>query len=552
MNKPSILLIALMSMAATAHAQQKPWKEGEIEAEQVVIVKDRENELPPAQRSYQKIPPQQPKLEVRDVSFRKIEPQLSLQPIQPGVRVLRMQQDPPAQYFQRYVKAGIGNYVSPLLDAHLSSPQQASYLYHLQFRHESAARGPVGGGRSGWGETLVRAEGSMIGKNARFTGSGWYARDRFNFYGYNQNMPEPDKSDLKQVYNRAGLRVELENITQEKLILASSATVGRISSTRDVSENRVEAEGRMKYTLSELLGFNINTTVLSSNYELPNTQARNRTLFRLLPGVSSKIGAINLDAGFTFAWENDTAMNADKLHVYPRAEISVEPVSNVKVFAGLRGDVMPVTYDFITRQNPFLSDNVGLLHTQKDIELYAGATTSLAGGFGAAAGFSVAKLKNMHYFVNSPLDTSRFDVVYDQGNTNYANVYAQFTYSKGERWGARVRTDYYNYKPSQLAEPWHQPSLKLEADVQYNIYDKIYLDAEAFVLGGIKARVIGTENEVNKLDPVVNLTLGGEYRFSPQATAFIRFHNLLNKEFERFQNYPSRKLLVRIGATYAF
>ena len=550
MNKPWTLLVSFMSLAAVAQAQQQPWKEGEIEAEQVIIVKERENELPPATRSYQKIPPQQPKQEVRNVNFKSTEPILPLQPIQPNVRVLRMKQDPPSQYFQRYIKAGIGNYISPLLEAHLSSPRQAGNLYHLMFRHESAARGPVDGGNSSWGETAVRAEGTLIGKSARISGTGWYERDRFNFYGYNEDKLDPDKSDLKQVYNRVGARVDLENIEQKRVLLKGSAAVARINTNREVSEGSAEVEGKLGYTISDMLGLHLNGSLLTSSYEDENK--RNRTLFRLLPGVTTNIGALRLDAGLTFAWENDTALNADKLHVFPRAEISVEPMANVKVFAGIRGDVLPITYDFLSRQNPFLNQQIPLLFTQNTKELYLGASAGLPGGFGAAAGFSVATLKNMYYFVNNPIDTARFDVLYDSGNTAYANVHGQLSFSRSERLGMRLRADYFAYAPSELEEPWHQPSVKVEGNMQYNIYDKIYLDAEAFVLGGIKARTIGTENGVTTLDPVVNLTLGGEYRFSPQATGFIRFHNLLNKEFERFQNYPSRKLLVRIGGTYSF
>ncbi len=551
MNKPWALLATFMSLAAAAHAQQQqPWEEGEIEAEQVIIVKERENELPPATRSYQKIPPQQPKQEARNLSFKSSDPILSLQPIQPGVRVLKMKQDPPAPYFQRYIKAGIGNYVSPLLDVHVSSPRQASFLYHLQLRHESAARGPVDGGRSSWGENMLRAEGTLIGKSARITGSGWYSNNRYNFYGYDEDQLEPDKSDLKQVYNRVGVRADLENVDQKKLILKGSAAISRTSTNREVSENKAEVDANMNYIINDMLGLHLNGSLLLSTYE--DVESRNRSLFRLQPGFNTKFGALRIDGGFTFAWENDTTINADKLHVFPRAEISVEPLENVKVFGGIRGDVLPVTYDLLSRQNPFLNQQLPLLFTQNTIELYGGASASLPGGFGAAAGFAVAKLKNMYFFVNNETDTTRFDAIYEYGNTPYANVYGQMTFSRSERFGARLRADYYSYTPEEIAEPWHQPNVKVEADFQYNIYDKIYLDAEAFVLGGIKARTIGTENGVTKLDPVVNLTLGGEYRFSPQATAFIRFHNLLNKEFERFQNYPSRKLLVRVGATYAF
>ncbi|EMR02890.1 TonB-dependent receptor [Cesiribacter andamanensis] len=550
MNYTYAMLAAALSLGGAAHAQQQPWREGEIEAEQVVIVKERENELPPATRSYQKIPPQQPRQDTRTVTIRPTEPMLSLRPLQPTVRVLRMQQDPPAPYFQRYVKAGIGNYVSPLLEAHLSSPRQAAFLYNLQLRHESAARGPVGGSRSAWGENSLRAEGSLIGKAVRFTGGGWYSRNRYHFYGFDDEVIEPGREEIKQIYNRAGVKAVFENVSQEKLVLNSSVSVSRTGTSRDAVENKAELEGKIQYALSDLLGLHIQGSLLTGNYE--DVTSRNRSLFRLLPGFSTQFGPLSITGGFTFAWENDTVSNADKLHFFPRAEVSVAPSQNFRAYTGIRGDVLPVTYDFISQQNPFLNDRIPLLFTQKTLEFYGGLTASLPGGFGAAAGFSAANLKNMHFFVNSAQDTTRFDVLYDQGNTGYVNVYGQLSFARSERFGVQLRTDVFNYSPSSLAEPWHLPALKVEADVRYNIYDKIYLNADAYVLSGIKARTIGTENGVTELDPIINLGLGGEYRFSPQATAFLNFHNLLGKEFERFQNYPSRKLLVRLGATYAF
>jgi hypothetical protein len=464
--------------------------------------------------------------------------------------VLRMQQDPPAPYYQRYIKAGIGNYVSPLLEAHLSSPRQAGFLYHMQLRHESAARGPIGGSRSAWSENSLRAEGSLIGKAVRFTGSGWYSRDRFHFYGFDDNVIEPEREDIKQIYNRAGLRAVFENVSQEKLALSSSVSVSRTGTNRDVVENIADIDGKVQYALGDMLGLHLQGSLLSSTYE--DVTSRNRSLFRILPGFNTTFGPLSITGGFTFAWENDTAANAGKLHFFPRAEVSISPSQNFRAYSGIRGDVLPVTYDLISRENPFLNDQIPLLFTHKTLEFYGGLTASLPGGFGAAAGFSAANLRNMHFFVNSAQDTTRFDVVYDSGNTGFVNLYGQLSFSRSERFGVQLRTDYYHYSPSDFAEPWHLPGLKVEGDVRYNIYDKIYLNLEAYILSGIKARTIGTENGVTELGPIANLTLGGEYRFSQQATAFIRFHNLLNQEFERFQNYPSRKLLVRLGGTYAF
>lgn len=544
--------------AGQAFAQQQPWEsetDADIGNEEVVIVKERENELPPANRSYQRVPPQEISPQKENLQYNFSEYRLQLKPIDPTVRVLTIKSDPPAPYYNRYVKAGLGNYFSTYLDGWISSERNPSYLYSLHLNHRGAARGPVDKGNSGYSENRIEGKASFFSKNATLDGNIYGERNRYNFYGYNEEVLDPDKSELKQTFNMLGANLKLYNTETEKFGIGAGAAFEHTSSTSDVSENLGLFDGNIRYELSDVLGIRLNTDFLMSRYEDVNSLGRN--LFRLSPAFRFEFEPIKLIAGFNIAYENDTASNADQMHFYPKAEVHINPAESVDAMLGFEGNMLPVTYRSLVRENPFLNEQTALLHTNKTFDFYGSIKGRVLGNLGFLAGFSAANYKNMYFFVNgdqnelSP-DSTRFDVIYDTGNTAVVNVYGELSFTSTNRFQTSLRADYFGYDTDKVAAAWHKPSFKLEWIGNYNLYDKVLFTADAYMLAGITAREIGTVNQEVNLDPVVNLGLGVEYLFSRQASAFLKFDNLLNQEFQRFYNYPSRRLVVTIGGSYAF
>lgn len=544
----------VLTMAACpAFAQQQPWQsesDADIGNEEVIIVKERENELPPANRNFQKVPPQEVSTPKENIQYNFNDFRLELKPIDPTVRILTIKTDPPAPYYNRYVKAGLGNYFSTYLDAWVSSNRNPSYLSSFHVNHRGAARGPVDKGNSSYSENKIEAKGSYFGRAATLEGNIYAERNNYNFYGYDEEALDPEGSELKQYFNLFGAKIGLRNNATEKFGIGADAAFDYTGSATDVTELLGRFNGNLRYELSDALGIRIDTDFLLSQYEDVTTQGRN--LYRLAPAFRFEFAPVKIIGGFNIAYENDTASNADQLHFYPKAEIYISPFESVEAMLGFEGNVVPVTYRSLSRENPFLNTQTPLLHSNKTIDFYGSLKGRIAGNFGFKAGFSAASYKNMYYFVNNNIDSSRFDVLYDSGNSAVINIYGELSISSTNRFQTSLRGDYFGYDTGQLPVAWHKPSFKMEWLSSYNLYDKVLFTADAYILGGITAREIGTLAGEVELDPVIDLGLGVEYLFSRQASGFLKFDNLLSKEFERYYNYPSRRLVVSLGGSYAF
>lgn len=545
----------LFSLAAVPAMAQQTWQtesEVDIGNEQVVIVKERQNELPPANRSYQKVPPQEINVQQEQVRYNFSDYSLQLKPIDPTVRVLTIKSDPPSPYYNRYIKAGVGNYLSTYLDAWLNSQRHPSYLYGVHVNHQGAARGPVDRGNSSFSRNLIEANGSYFAKSLTFDSKIYAQRRRYNFYGYDEEALDPEKESLKQVYNMYGAEIGLSNAETERFGISAGLSAEHTGSFYNVRENLAKVDGKLRFNLSDALGIQLASDLLMSRYSNETDNSLNRNLFRIAPAFLFNLAPFQFVAGFNIAYENDTAANADQLHFYPRVELRIDPTANIEARLGFEGNMEPLTYRSLVNENPFLNQGIPLLHTNKLADFYGNIKGSVGGGVGFNAGFSAASYRNMYYFVNSHTDSTRFDVLYDSGNTSLVNIYGELSYHFTDRFQTSLRGDYYAYSPDRLVAAWHKPSYKVEWTGSYNLYEKILFSADTYVLGGIKAREIGTEDGIVQLSPIVDIGLGVEYMFSRQASAYLKADNLLSQNFERFYNYPSRRLIVSLGASYAF
>lgn len=543
----------LCSLAAVPAMAQQTWQnetEADIGNEEVVIVKERENELPPANRSFQKVPPQQINVQQDELRYDFSDFSLQLKPIDPTVRVLTIKTDPPQPYHNRYIKAGIGNYISSYLDAWINSQRNPSYLWGVNLHHRGAARGPVDGGNSSFSRNKAEVNASYFGKSFTFDSKLYGQRNRYNFYGYDEETLDPEKESLKQVFNLYGAEIGLSNMETDRFAISTGLSFDHTGSFYEVSENLGRVDAQLRFELSESLGIQLDTDLLASRYTAETSIDRN--LFRLAPAFRFKFAPLKILAGFNFAYENDTAANAGIMHFYPRVELAINPAKSIEAKLGVEGNMQPLTYRSIITENPFVLDNIALLHSNKTIDFYGSIKGRAAGGLGFNAGFSAANYKNMHFFVNSHTDSTRFDVIYNSGNTALVNIYGELSYHHTTRLQTSLRGDYYSYSPNRLAEAWHKPTYKVEWTGSYNLYDKILFSADTYVLGGMVAREIHTDDQPVELGTIADIGLGLEYLFSRQASAYIRADNLLSQEFQRFYHYPSRRLVLSIGGSYAF
>ena len=104
-------LVILSVLSIQLQAQDDNWdEEGEIEDAEVVIEKDRQIELPPASRSYEKVAPLPLQIDRSEQSYNYERVPFQSTQFAPNIRVLTIKEQPLPKLYGNYIKAGIGNF----------------------------------------------------------------------------------------------------------------------------------------------------------------------------------------------------------------------------------------------------------------------------------------------------------------------------------------------------------------------------------------------------------------------------------------------------------
>lgn len=545
----SFILFFVLFFSTTVFGQEWDENGAEIEDARVIIEKDRKIELPTASRSYEKVPPLPAAIRERALDYDFKDYSYALKPLDPRIRVLTVQDEKLRKFYGNYLKIGLGNYTTPYLEGFFNNKRNDRYAVGAHVKHLSSKNGPVDKENSGTSNNMVSLYGKYFTKALTFRGDIKYERSKNNFYGYSPGLDVYDE-DIKQIYNffHASLGFA-SNSDNEDLFYQFKVSFDHLSDHYEVSESQVGFDLESRFTLSELLELGLKSDLYLS--KINNAGSLSRNYFRLNPTFKTTIEPLEIVAGLNLVYEDDTLFNANKLHFYPLAKATYHISEDVKVYAGIGGDIERVSLQYFARENPFIAANVPVFNTNKTLEFYGALEAKVFGSLAIKGGFSVGNYKNMYYYANSQADSAQFDILYDNGNTSMLNLFAELGISKSEVFNLVFRTDYYGYNLDELEEAWHKPTFGLSLLGTYNLYDKFLFGLELASLGGIEGYNLQSDRQ-EALDAMIDLNFKTEYVFSERASLFLNFNNILANNNERYLNYPSRKFMFMAGLTYSF
>jgi len=185
----------------------------------------------------------------------------------------------------------------------------------------------------------------------------------------------------------------------------------------------------------------------------------------------------------------------------------------------------------------------------------------VSGKVSFGTGLSVATLKNLYYYQSGMGGLrSKFDVVYDNGNTQRMNFFGELGYSS-QSFKINLRGDYYSYATAIANQITNQnnlentalnrPTYRVSVNSSYNIYDKLLLSADFIAQGGIKALDLDAKNIVS-LNAGSDLNFKANYFVSKQFSVFLNFNNVLSSHYQLYWNYPVRGFQVLGGVSWSF
>lgn len=556
-----LLLIVLLASVQIVKAQES-WeapKTSEMEDSQIIIEKNRQIELPRASRDFQQVPKIKKDSINVPVTFNIKEFQPSLNSIKPKIRVLTVQEEKLDKLYANQVKAGLGNYGATYLEAFLANKRNKNQSYGLQFTHQSFAKGAVDGNNSGSGYQLVRPYGKLIFDRTVVEADAFYERHNNYLYGYDSTITEVDRDTIQRTFHTIGTRVSLKDRDLE-----NAYQYGLTFEAYQLFTNYKSGEGSFDYSLTNKFDLSdefeiyLNSNGFFSKHQInDNAFSRNRSLFRIQPGVSYELGKLQINGGFNFVYENDTLEAMNRLHVYPDLSLQYKLLSKVSAKAGIRGDVREVRLRELLVENPYLDDAVVLNNTLMPFEFYGSIFGSFSSMVGFDAGFSIASVKNNYGFVPDAENPERFQPVYFSGNNTEINIYAGLTAQLNPDWKASLRADYFYFNLSNGLEMPYRPGAQLTFNTDYLIAEKLTIGLNGHFQGSMNPGFVPVANTPNlndegEIPAIFDLGLKFDYKLSDRSNVFLHANNLIAKEYQYYYNYPNRGFQVLAGFIYSF
>ncbi len=543
------ILLAFVCLVSNVSAQEWEDKTGEVEDAEVVIEKDKKIELPAASRLFEKISPLPLKNQSGNMQFDLKDFNYQLPDLDPRIRILTIKDPKLKKLYANYLRAGVGNFASLLFEGYINNKRNENYSFGIHAKHRSSAKGPVDGKNSGIFQNSVGANGKLFYKGFILGSSLNYQGSKQHFYGYDQRV-EPPRDTLEHRYNNIYFDATLETRdTGSDFYFNLRPSYNFIKDNFEAKESKFGLDFKSTFSLDEQIGLDLSSSLVVAKTSDGSSIKRN--LFKIRPSVNFKVNDLKINAGVNIAFENDTLAGRNKTHVYLSGRVAYDLTEDILIYGGVDGDMEEVSLQRLATENQFLNSGIQLFHDNKQLELYGGIRGSLRRIFTLKSGFSLSDYESMHFLINDPADTAKFTVIYETGGATKFNFFGEFGIDKSRIFKGAARFDYYAYNLANVAKPWHKPRYKFSLMGSFNLFDKILFSSDLYTLGGIRAKAIRSDEEV-ELDSIVDLNFKVDYRYSDQVSMFMNFNNVLSKEYQAFYNYPSRGFMVMIGLTYAF
>ncbi|MBF9238957.1 TonB-dependent receptor [Hymenobacter sp. BT683] len=588
-NKPTVRPLAGWVLAAalvgglmpTASAQTtRPRTTGKIEEAEIEIVKERVNQLPEATRNFSKIKLPAPPPAERKVAYTFPDFRLPADRLNPSVKVLTIRSEELTPLTGNFIKAGLGNYGTFYGRGYFHSTRNTDHAYGLDIKHVNSLTGPVDGKNSGVSESSAHLMGELYRGTAAFGATIDVGRERYNFYGYEkaanqpETTPKPDAADIKQVFNRFGVKAYAHNRDPEQVLTYDAGIGYRYwGDSFNAQEHNVMVNAKGGYALGETSRVTVtaDASFISEKDLAPGNPVqpdplplvtRNRTFVQATPAYEFINKRLAFTLGATLGYSSDTTTNVSKGVIYPAVRVgyTIAP-EKFMLYAGLGGALQRVTRYDLSTENPWLNRGLNVADTHRGPTIYAGFTSTPVRGLELNARATYARDRNLYFYLNNAIDPTKFDLVYDQNATGVLNIHGELLYNVAEKFRLGTRLDYNKYALKNLPQPFHRPEFQGSVFGTYNVFDKLMVSVEGYFYAasyGISYRPGSTFGDVRTpdfyraTDPIIDLNLRADYRITPKISIFVMGNNLANRQYQRFYGYPVKGVNVLGGATYTF
>jgi len=296
----------------------------------------------------------------------------------------------------------------------------------------------------------------------------------------------------------------------------------------------------------------------------------------LNPFLNLNYDNVNAKLGAKAVFLSDFEQSSSDVFFYPdlEAEFLLNQQS-IKINLGVNGDLQQNTYESLSLQNPFISPFQFIAPTDLQYNAFAGFSTKVLSNLALSAQVNYASATNHAFFVSNPSSAfvsrtptrrdfdyqNSFGVIYD--DLDRFSISADLAYQIETDFNVGFFGKFSSFSTSQLQEAYNLPELELKAYADYNFTKNWNFSASLFYIGERQdiasdvtvfpaGDVSVNQDQIQTIDGYLDLNASVEYKINDRLSAFVNANNLLNADYNRWQNFDVQGFQILGGLTYQF
>lgn len=479
------------------------------------------------------------------------------------ISAARMKSEPLKKLRRFYLKAGFGNYLTPLAEVRVNSLRSKTDVYDIGYKYFASFGKQKDVGYPGMQQHRFGANYKHVFEKNVVSLRGGYEFDQNHYYGFRKDSVTdtlfPDKKSIRQHFHKASIEVGFGNKNpMDKEVFNHQSKIGYyMLMDRHKSQEHAFWAGTdlSKYVKEFFVGARVNVEYYNFKSGIDSVKG-GTGLLKFNPYVKAGREKWNVEVGLEVAGAFDSTA---KGYVMPVISAQANLYENhIMAFLDAKGGVERNTFDRLRKVNPFIVSNPMLGQTYTPIDLKAGFKGTFAKYlyYNIGGGFKMSK--NHAFFITDTLRPvgNYFTVVYDDMNTPY--VSGELGFMKGEKLHVALKGNYWFYSPKTFAHAWHMPKIDLTLSAAYNLQDKFLFKADLYYLGEqyspfdynetLRTTIVKPTLIRNAFD----LNLQAEYRFNKMLSFWVSCNNFAAFRYNRWFRYPMQGFNALGGVSLSF
>lgn len=490
------------------------------------------------------------------------------------IKAAKVKGEPISMLYNGNIKAGMGTYLTPYFEGLYSETRNKSLLYAIHARHYSSHWSIKDYAKNHFADNDINIYGKKIWNKFFVDAKAYYNNSINYYYGFNNDSIKLDNSDFRTSWHNLGFKANYESLFRNEDALNHKLSFGIEDLFGKWGSNeltvRLDAEASKRFELfdkdKQLLGLELSYLHSLSNFDVSilnaapyfskdvipllfftnPTQTYNTGLVSIRPYFDFKVNKFQLHTAVDFVTEFGQEKD---FYIYPTAIIYF-PLMPKKIYfeGGLTGNLERISLNTIRIDNPYISPFLSI-KTTSNYKLFAKLSSTFSNKLGINLEAGLQNFSNLHFYELEPFAeyNNMFNIVYDDAVRYYLKAHLEYNIIKV--FSLNLDAEFQSYKMDLLDFAYYKPTFTTSLSLQYIVANKLIFDLIPQFKSGMKAMYLGEEK---KLDPIIDINLSINYKYSDQLSLFVKLNNLAFQRYQEYYNFPSQKFMGMIGASFSF